>query len=82
VSASVGGFQNRGTFGNDRAVFAGVALESQLAKGLHLSAWVRQGDMVASLTRLDQRRFTPLRRWSTACGSSTWPSNIATAHRT
>ena len=55
VSANIGGFQNRGTYGNDRAVFAGVALESQLAKGLHLSAWVRQGDMVASLTRLDQK---------------------------
>jgi hypothetical protein len=55
VSANVGGFQNQGTFGNDRAVFAGVGLESQLAKGLHLSAWVRQGDMVASLTRLDQK---------------------------
>lgn len=55
LSANVGGFQNQGTFGNDRAVFAGVALESQLAKALHLSAWVRQGDMVASLTRLDQK---------------------------
>jgi hypothetical protein len=55
VSANVGGFQNDGTFGNDRAVFAGVGLESQLAKGLHLSAWVRQGDMVASLTKLDQK---------------------------
>ena len=55
VTASVGGFQNRGTYGDDRAVFAGVGLESQLAKQLHLSAWVRQGDMVASLTRLDQK---------------------------
>jgi hypothetical protein len=55
VSANVGGFQNQGTYGNDRAVFAGLALESQVAKGLHLSAWVRQGDMVASLTRLDQK---------------------------
>jgi hypothetical protein len=55
VTASVGGFQNRGTFGDDRAVFAGVGLESQLAKQLHLSAWVRQGDMVASLTKLDQK---------------------------
>jgi hypothetical protein len=54
VTASVGGFQNRGTYGDDRAVFAGVGLESQLAKGLHLSAWVRQGEMVASLTKLDQ----------------------------
>ena len=55
VSANVGGFQNQGTYGNDRAVFAGVGLESQLAKSLHLSAWVRQGDMVASLTKLDQK---------------------------
>jgi len=55
VSASVGGFQNRGTYGDDRAVFAGVGLESQIAKGLHLSAWVRQGDMVASATKLDQK---------------------------
>ena len=55
VSANVGGFQNQGTFGNDRAMFAGVGLESQLAKGLHLSAWVRQGEMLASLTRLDQK---------------------------
>ena len=55
VSANVGGFQNRGTFGDDRAVFAGAGLESQVAKGLHLSAWVRQGDMVASLTKLDQK---------------------------
>ena len=55
VSANVGGFQNQGTFGNDRAVFAGVGLESQLAKGLHLSAWVRQGEMLSSLTRLDQK---------------------------
>jgi hypothetical protein len=55
VSANVGGFQNQGTFGNDRAVFAGVSLESQIAKGLRLSAWVRQGDMVASLTKLDQK---------------------------
>jgi hypothetical protein len=55
VSANVGGFQNDGTFGNDRAVFAGAGLESQLAKGLHLSAWVRQGNMVASLTKLDQK---------------------------
>ena len=55
VSANVGGFQNQGTFGNDRAVFAGVGLESQLAKALRLSAWVRQGDMVASLTKLDQK---------------------------
>ena len=55
VSASVGGFQNRGTYGDDRAVFAGVALESQLAKALHLSAWVRQGEMMATLTRLDQK---------------------------
>ena len=55
LSANVGGFQNQGTFGNDRAMFAGVGLESQLAKGLHLSAWVRQGEMLASLTRLDQK---------------------------
>ena len=55
ATASMGGFENRGTFGNDRAVFAGLSLESQLAKGLHLSAWVRQGDMVASLTKLDQK---------------------------
>ena len=55
VSASVGGFQNRGTYGDDRALFAGVGLESQIAKGLHLSAWIRQGDMVASLTHLDQK---------------------------
>jgi hypothetical protein len=55
VSANVGGFQNRGTFGDDRAAFAGVGLESQIAKGLHLSAWVRQGEMVASLTKLDQK---------------------------
>ena len=53
--ASVGGFENRGTFGNDRAAFAGLSLESQLTKGLHLSAWVRQGDTVASLTKLDQK---------------------------
>ena len=55
LSANVGGFQNRGTYGDDRAVFAGVGLESQIAKGLHLSAWVRKGDMVASLTKLDQK---------------------------
>jgi hypothetical protein len=55
VSANVGGFQNQGTFGNDRALFAGAGIESQLAKSLHLSAWVRQGDMVASLTKLDQK---------------------------
>jgi hypothetical protein len=55
ISANVGGFQNRGTYGDDRAVFAGVGLESQLAKPLHLSAWVRQGEMVATLTRLDQK---------------------------
>jgi hypothetical protein len=55
LSANVGGFQNQGTFGDDRALFAGVGLESQIAKGLHLSAWVRQGTMVASLTKLDQK---------------------------
>ena len=55
VSANVGGFQNQGTFGNDRAVFAGAGIESQLAKSLHLSAWVRQGNTVASLTKLDQK---------------------------
>jgi hypothetical protein len=55
VSANAGGFQNEGTYGDDRAAFTGVSLESQLAPSLRLSAWIRRGDMMASLTRLDQK---------------------------
>ena len=54
-SANAGGFQNEGTYGDDRAAFAGASLESQLAPSLHLSAWIRRSDMMASLTHLDQK---------------------------
>jgi hypothetical protein len=54
VTANGGGFRNQGSFGRERAVFAGAALESQLLKSLHLTAWIRRGDTTATLTRLDQ----------------------------
>ena len=55
ISANGGGFLNDGDLGRDRALFAGVSLESQLMKSLHLTAWVRRGDTAATLTRLDQK---------------------------
>jgi hypothetical protein len=55
LTANAGGFRNQGSFGRDRAVFAGMAFESQLLKSLHLSTWLRYGDTAATLTRFDQR---------------------------
>lgn len=55
LTANAGGFQNDGTYGRDRALFTGVGLEAQLAKPLHLSAWIRRGNMVATETHLDQQ---------------------------
>jgi len=54
LTADAGGFRNDTSFGRDRAMFAGVAVEAQLRTSLHVSAWVRYGDAQASVTRLDQ----------------------------
>jgi hypothetical protein len=54
LTADAGGFTNDASFGQDRAMFGGVAYESQLLRALHLSAWIRYGDARQSLTQLDQ----------------------------
>jgi hypothetical protein len=55
LTANAGGFRNDTEFGRDRMRFYGASYVSQLRRALHLTAWLRHEDVIATQTRLDQQ---------------------------